>query len=254
MMEAGITKKSALDFVRSAGADICGIAGFEGAESFIRETYGDFFAAFPRAVSFALYFPKEVVQEQLEGPTRNYITVYTTINREIDRISTALAVKLQKAGFRAYPVAASDYRPSVPVKGLHQAVSSGNAAALPKIDLEFVGAFGHRVAAARAGLGWIGKSCCLVNPDVGPRLRLGTVLTDAPFEPDQPMENRCGDCVKCVEICPPRALSGRAFSPSEPLSARLDLMKCHDFMDIDVKDVYGVGTCGLCLAACPWGI
>ena len=33
------------------------------------------------------------------------------LNREIERISRAVAIKLQRAGFRAYPLDATDYRP-----------------------------------------------------------------------------------------------------------------------------------------------
>ena len=109
-----------------------------------------------------------------------------------------------------------------------------------------------RKSAAHAGLGWIGKSCSLVNPEVGPRLRLGTILTDAPFEPDSPIENRCGGCLECMKACPTHALHGRGFDPNEPLSARFDVQKCYEFFD-KVEAVYGIGICGLCLAACPWG-
>ena len=110
-MEKNITKEEILDFTRAHGADVCGVADLTVAEDFVRATYGDFFAGFPRAVSFALFFPKEVVNEQLEGPTRNYETIYLMLNREIERISRAVAIKLQRAGFRAYPLDATDYRP-----------------------------------------------------------------------------------------------------------------------------------------------
>ncbi|WP_158095879.1 4Fe-4S double cluster binding domain-containing protein [Cloacibacillus sp. An23] len=242
------------DFVMGRGADIFGVADMTDAAEFVRETYGEYYASFPRAVSFAIFFPKEVVNEQLAGPTRNYMTVYTALNREIDHISAAAAVRLQKAGYKAYPVAASDYRPAGDMSRLHWRVAeAGGASSFAKVSLDIIGAFGHRTAAVRAGLGWIGKSCSIVNGQVGPRLRLGTVLTDAPFEPDAPVENRCGGCTECAKACPVHALRGRTFDASEPLSERFDVKKCFDFWD-DMDKVYGLGgTCGLCLAACPWG-
>ncbi|MBW2340498.1 MAG: hypothetical protein JRF50_09160 [Deltaproteobacteria bacterium] len=58
------------------------------------------------------------------------------------------------------------------------------------------------------GLGWQSKSLLLVNPDYGPRTRLATILTDAPLNPHGPIENRCGDCTKCKDACPPGAIKG----------------------------------------------
>ena len=252
-MEKNVTKEDILEFTRSQGADVCGVADLTVAEDFVRATYGDFFAGFPRAVSFALFFPKEVVNEQLEGPTRNYETIYLMLNREIERISRAVAIKLQRAGFRAYPLDATDYRPKAHEKRLHYIVAAAeDVNKLPKIGFDIIDVFSHRLAAAHAGLGWIGKSCSLINPEVGPRLRLGTVLTDAPFEPDSPIENRCGSCHSCIDACPTRALHGRGFDPADPLSARFDVQKCYEFFD-KVETVYGIGICGLCLASCPWG-
>ena len=252
-MEKNVTKEDILEFTRSQGADVCGVADLTVAEDFVRATYGDFFAGFPRAVSFALFFPKEVVNEQLEGPTRNYETIYLMLNREIERISRVVAIKLQRAGFRAYPLDATDYRPKAHEKRLHYIVAAAeDVNKLPKIGFDIIDVFSHRLAAAHAGLGWIGKSCSLINPEVGPRLRLGTVLTDAPFEPDSPIENRCGSCHSCIDACPTRALHGRSFDPADPLSARFDVQKCYEFFD-KVETVYGIGICGLCLASCPWG-
>ncbi len=252
-MEKNVTKEDILEFTRSQGADVCGVADLTVAEDFVRATYGDFFAGFPRAVSFALFFPKEVVNEQLEGPTRNYETIYLMLNREIERISRAVAIKLQRAGFRAYPLDATDYRPKAHEKRLHYIVAAAeDVNKLPKIGFDIIDVFSHRLAAAHAGLGWIGKSCSLISPEVGPRLRLGTVLTDAPFEPDFPIENRCGSCRRCADACPAHALHGRPFDAAEPLEMRFDARKCYEFFD-KVEAVYGIGICGLCLAACPWG-
>lgn len=248
-----IVKEEIIAFVKAEGADLCAVAGLSGESSYIKKVYGEYFSSFPTAVSFAIFFPKEVVQEQLEAPTRNYITVYSTINREIDRISVMAANRLQRAGFRSYPFPASDYRPAARTKGLHRIVAeAGDPAELPKTELGVIGVFSHRIAAAKAGLGWVGKSCSVINPQVGPRMRLGTILTDAPFAPDAEIPNRCGSCTKCRDACPVGALRGRAFSSSEELSERFDADSCFHYWD-DMEKVFGLGTCGLCLAACPWG-
>jgi epoxyqueuosine reductase len=89
-----------------------------------------------------------------------------------------------------------------------------------------LGLFSHKLVAHLAGLGWIGKSCLLVTLEVGPRVRWASVLTDAPLMAGEPLEERCGECRGCVEVCPVGAFSGRSFFSDEPRAARLDVFKC----------------------------
>ncbi len=104
-----------------------------------------------------------------------------------------------------------------------------------------------------AGLGWIGKSCLLVTPDHGPRVRWVTVLTDAPLEPTgSPMEPRCGECTACVDIYPVPAFTGRIFSPDEPREARFNAAACDRYFKEREKND-GVATCGLCVWVSPHG-
>jgi len=112
--------------------------------------------------------------------------------------------------------------------------------------------FSHKLAASLAGLGWIGKSCCLVNEKVGPRLRLVTVLTDAPLKPDLPVVNRCGNCTDCVDACSPGAIKGLHFKPKQFLWERFDAKACDEHFQ-KLRYQYGIANCGKCLVACPWG-
>ena len=66
-MEKNITKEEILDFTRAHGADVCGVADLTVAEDFVRATYGDFFAGFPRAVSFALFSRKRSSTSSSKG-------------------------------------------------------------------------------------------------------------------------------------------------------------------------------------------
>lgn len=58
-----------------------------------------------------------------------------------------------------------------------------------------------------AGMGSFGKNTLLLNPDVGPYLRIDGIVTDAPLEYDEPAEaDLCGSCERCLQACPTGAL------------------------------------------------
>lgn len=150
---------------------------------------------------------------------------YTVVNERLDWIVLNLASEIERKGFRAVPVPAT-----------------------MKVDKdELLGPFTHKAVARMAGLGWIGKSCLLVTPEKGPRVRWGTVLTDAPLAPTgRPMEDGCGSCTACVKACPVQAFTGRKFRQDEPVAARYDVRKCQSHLKQAL-------VCGLCLASCPHG-
>ncbi len=64
----------------------------------------------------------------------------------------------------------------------------------------------ERAAAARAGVGWVGKNCCLIVPGAGSWVVLGEIVTTVPLEPDPPLADGCGDCDRCLRACPTGAL------------------------------------------------
>lgn len=78
-----------------------------------------------------------------------------------------------------------------------------------------------RAVAQRAGIGWSGKNCSIITPEFGSYVYLGEMITDLPFEPDKPMEDRCGSCNKCVDVCPTGALIQ---------GGQLDAQKCIAFL------------------------
>lgn len=223
--------------VRRESADFYGVADLTPAADAIRDQGGDQVASFPRGVSVGLRLFDPVVDQlpnRLDDPVhaRNYgHHCYTLINQRLDLIASTLASVLQGQGHTVYPVPAS------------QAVNTA----------ELMGVFSHKMAAHMAGLGWIGKSCLLVTPEAGPRVRWATVLTDAPLAPTgQPMDSRCGSCRICVDACPPHAFTGRAFSEQEPRDRRFDVHKCHEYRAYTETE-YGVKECGMCLYSCPHG-
>jgi len=59
-----------------------------------------------------------------------------------------------------------------------------------------------------AGFGAFGKNSLIVNPDFGPWIRLGAVLTNAEMRADKSFEeDLCGKCEDCIKACPVNALT-----------------------------------------------
>ena len=222
-------KKEIIDLAYFRGADFTGIANLEKAEAYIQENFGENMV-FPRAIVAAVVFPKEVVNELQDGPTHTYLNYYKVLNARLDDMGVSISNCLQRKGFRAFPIPASQRQ------GEHRLTSI----------------FSHRLAGHLAGLGWIGKSCNFIHPEVGPRLRLVTVLTDCMLPADQAQPNRCGECNLCAQACPGQAIKGVAFSPDQPIDERFDGKACDAYLS-KVRMTFGKRVCGRCLAVCPHG-
>jgi epoxyqueuosine reductase len=220
---------------RNMGARFFGVADLTVAQEAIVAQGGEFLAAYPRALAVGIALSDGIVDQlprhKEVAVARTYDHLYDTVNWSLDRIALRLGVTLNGQGFRTLLIPASD-----------------------RVDDEnLLGLFSHKLAARLAGLGWIGPSCLLVTPEVGPRVRWVTVLTDAPLEPGNPLADQCGDCQRCVEACPAQAFTGRPFDPGEPREARFDVHRCQEYR-IHLRDeVSGVRTCGMCVYVCPYG-
>jgi epoxyqueuosine reductase QueG len=113
--------------------------------------------------------------------------------------------------------------------------------------------FNHKMAATSAGIGWIGKNGLLISPDLGPRLSLATVLTDAPLPPDAPMERSlCGGCTLCIDHCPSQAITGAEWSRHDPFIELVRLEACRGHKTTK-RQTAGKPNCGLCINICPYG-
>src|SRR5437588_2620577 len=55
-----------------------------------------------------------------------------------------------------------------------------------------------RAAAARAGIGWLGKNTNLLVPGAGSYVLLAEIVTSAALQPDQPPKKSCGSCDACL--------------------------------------------------------
>jgi epoxyqueuosine reductase QueG len=220
---------------RSQGARFFGIADLAPAREEVLRLGGEEVAAFPRAISVGVALSHRIVDQlpdasipEVAGRYRRYVDEVKVSLRSLE---AALSELLREEGHATLEVPVSER----------------------KDDRYPDAIFSHKLAAHLAGLGWIGKSCLLVTPELGPRVRWTSVLTDASLRPTGgPSAEGCGSCLKCVDICPVEAFSGRAFTPGEPREARFDAEACDAHIDRLEKQT-GFKTCGLCVYVCPHG-
>ena len=112
----------------------------------------------------------------------------------------------------------------------------------------------ERDLAQRAGIGWIGKNTCLINPKQGSYFLLSEILLDLALESDPPfVTDHCGTCTRCIEACPTDCIL-----PDRTIDAR----RCISYLTIELKEdipidlrekigdwVFG---CDICQMVCPW--
>lgn len=231
-------EKRLTDMALAHGWDYCGFADLTSFHTYLNSFCGPFIKQFPRAVSLVIRLSNAVV-DNIEEQERDKILSfhnynYYAIDYLQDTGTAKMANYLERSGWRAYPVPAS--------YGVYQE----RLAALVS----------HKLVARAAGLGWIGKNGLFLTTHEGPRVRLASILTDAPLKTGQPMESACHNCQICQLACPAGAIKGREFNESEADCERLDPAKCFAFMENRKKE-WGLeierSVCGMCVAVCPFG-
>lgn len=113
------------------------------------------------------------------------------------------------------------------------------------------GELSDRAVAERAGIGWSGKNCAIITPEFGSYVYLGEMITTIPFEPDTPLEDHCGTCNKCVEVCPTGALVQGGQLDSNKCIAFLTQTK--GFLAEEYRTKLGnrLYGCDTCQTVCP---
>ncbi len=183
------------------------------------------------AVSFLVPLSRAVVDGIENAPTHTYFHHYRTVNTFIDNLSLKVGLLLAEEGFDYAAIPASQS-----VNGLQ-------------------GIFSHKLAASLSGLGAVGKSGLFVSEKFGPRVRLGTILTDFPFDVENANpQSPCGECRLCADSCPAMAISGNPWNAGDEREVIVDAKACSDYMKKEFQHIGRGVVCGICMRVCPLGL
>ena len=189
------------------------------------------FAEVPYAISIGVRLSDAVMHEVRSGPTKNYFHHYRTANAFLDACALKCVVYLQRQGYDAVAIPASQTTNSMAIAGDFQ----------------------HKTAANLAGIGFMGKSGLFITEDYGPRVRLATVLTNLKLAGNGIQPPKCGDCRLCVQACPSGAIVGNVWSEDCLRDDMVDAALCSRYMKDHYRMIGRGSVCGICVAVCPYG-
>lgn len=182
-----------------------------------------------------------IIDGIVSGPTMVYYELYNSTNDELNLITSKISRFMEQSSIPCCQIKSTVQEEDIP-EGFGKTLRMN---------------FSHKMAATRAGLGWIGKTDLLISEKFGPRIRLATVLTNYRFEnPGIPItESQCGKCAVCVEMCPGQAANGKLWNVSLDRDQFYDAFKCYDAcrkLSLERLDKK-VSLCGICVSVCPFG-
>lgn len=182
------------------------------------------------------------------GPTPQYYALYDRTNAELHHIGLELSeyITLQKI-------------PNQLIKptGIAKDVKNYNPGTLTYY-------FSHKMAATRAGLGWIGKTDLMITRKFGPRVRFTSILLEKSLQKNGvPIEkfvipvikSECGSCRICVKACPAKAGNGSEWNINTGRDSFFDAYSCmKKCRELSLKNLGKNETiCGICVKVCPVG-
>ena len=214
---------SVKELAHNLGADLVGVAQ---ADSFVKAPKGYHPEDLLQGAQSVIVMAMHLLDASFESaPSREYAITYNVANQELDRIAFHVSKFLQNEGYRALQVPAS-----------------------PPYDVSRnMGDLSHRHAGHLAGLGVFGKNSLLLSTKFGPRIRLVSVITDAPLTADKPLDlDLCKECDKCLRACPVGALKGeRIVDKTKCFAQHMKVAKELQLGELDI--------CGVCIRVCPVG-
>lgn len=208
------------EFAFSLGISLFGIAYVRPIKKeflFFDETLKDL----DYTISLGLRLSDGILEDITSFPTKIYFHHYRQANAILDQIAFKVSNFIQDKGYKALPVPASQI-----------------------VDWEKqLGHLSHKKVGELSGIGFIGRNNLLVNPDIGSRFRLVTILTDIPLEPDKKLKEDCGECMACISVCPAAAIKEKKED--------FDHIKCFEKLkEFRNKRLVDQFICGVCVKAC----
>ncbi len=213
------------------------LVGFSDMTDLLAEKYKGF--------NFAVVVGKKLDDRIMDavagGPTLEYYRHYRQTNKILSGITHKISKKLKSL--------------SIPNLVIEPTLSSKVLRSTYYNTLRYD--FSHKMAATRAGLGWIGKTGLFISEKFGPRLRLAAILIGYPLQcSEKPViESKCGSCKLCVEKCPARAATGLPWNIHVDRDEFFDAFKCRETcLRLTRKYLKKTGyICGICVSVCPIG-
>ncbi len=202
------------------GADLFGVADIKNIKGEFRLLAQNLKDA-DKAVCLGARLSGGVLGEIEATPNYLYFHNYRTANIFLDQLAFKVCNFIQRRDFFALPIPASQV-----------------------LDWNKQNAhLSHKKLGALAGLGWIGRNNLLVNKKFGSCFRLVSILTDLPVDTDKPLKQDCGECRRCIKVCPAGAIKE---NPSE-----FDHIKCFEKLkEFQRRRLAEQFICGVCIKAC----
>jgi epoxyqueuosine reductase len=113
----------------------------------------------------------------------------------------------------------------------------------------------ERVYAQHAGIGWIGKNSCVINPELGSWMFLAGIALSIDLPHDAPVLDQCGSCTLCIDACPTGALvDARELDATRCISYLT--IETHGSMNEDQRRMIGQHAwgCDICQDVCPFNL
>lgn len=198
----------------------------------VQESLPDNLKQYPYAITFGIRLSDAIIDEIEDKPTFTYFNHYRSVNTMIDQIALRTLLAIEENGYKAYSIASSQ--------------------SIPTSSIPYSGVFPHKTGAVLSGMGWIGKNGLFIHKDFGPRVRLGTILTDIelPIE-NSILESKCSSCNRCVNACPAFALTGNEWKMGTERDYIVDAKACSEYMNQNFKHIGRGSVCGICISVCP---
>jgi epoxyqueuosine reductase len=212
------------------------IIGFADMEQLLSKNY-----PFRYAIVIGAKLDDAIIDNIENTPTIEYFNLYHNKNKELNELVLQISNFLTKEN----------------IDNQYIFATGGDSELDADYSKTLRNKYSHKMAATRAGIGWIGKTDLLISEKFGPRIRLASVLTNLKFQNvGTPItESRCGDCMVCVEKCPGQVANGKLWNTNTDRDEFFNAIKCKDTCRKRSFESIGkeISLCGVCVSVCPQG-